>query len=153
MSRIMPFFLLVFLAGCAETTITPIDYADRSPKTRGLRVYDPKPLLVVTSNNTSVVFVPDFNRAYAVTFHAFLSKNNVTIKTTDGALTELSSDLDTTQILSFFESLGKEALAQAKDLKALGTSVDGTIPDKQGVYEFVFDQSGSFVGLKKIAIP
>jgi hypothetical protein len=140
---------LLLCSGCAGTTSTPVAYGDR--KTEGFRIYDPKPLLVVTNKTAQVVFVPNFNRGYAVRFYAYLSKNDVTLKTADGAMTELGSHLDTTAALTLFQTLAQEALKQVDKLKALGSAVDGTITGKEGLYEFEFDDNGRFVGFKKIS--
>jgi hypothetical protein len=140
--------ILVVLSGCAYTTAKPVPFADRD--TKGFRVYEPKPLLLVTDKTTQVVFVPNFDRGYAVRFGAFLSKNDITLKTTEGALTEVTSHIDTTAALTLLQTLGQTALQQVDKLKALGASVDGKIPGMEGVYDFEFDVAGRFTGLKRL---
>jgi len=139
---------ILFLSGCAYTTAKPVDFTDRD--TKGFRVYEPRPLLVVTDKSTQVVFVPNFDRGYAVRFGAFLSKNDITLKTTEGALTEISSNIDTTAALTLFQTLGQTALQQVDKLKALGATVEGKIPSMEGVFDFEFDAAGRFTGLKKL---
>ena len=139
--------VLLLCAGCAATSAVPVPYADRA--TEGFRVYDPKPMLLVTSKSAQIVFIPNLDRGYAVRFWAFLAKNDITLKTTDGAMTELSSHLDTTAALTLLQTLGQEALKQVDKLKALGGPVDGTIPGKEGLYEFQFNERGEFRGLKR----
>jgi hypothetical protein len=135
---------------CASTTAKPVQFNDRD--TGGFRIYDPKPMLLVTDKTVQVFFVPNYDRGYAVRFWAFLSKNDLTMKTADGAMTELSSHIDTTAALTLFQTLGQEALKQVDKLKALGGSVEGTITGNQGVFEFVFDRDGRFTGLQKIEL-
>ena len=148
--RLLLAVVAVFLcSACASTTATPVSYGDRT--TKGFRIYDPKPLLVVTNKTAQVVFVPNFDRGYAVRFYAFLSKNDLTLKTADGAMTELGSHIDTTAALTLFQTLAQEALKQVDKLKALGSAVDGTITGKEGIYEFEFDDKGRFVGFKKMS--
>jgi hypothetical protein len=62
MRKVLPSLLLVVLliCACARTTIKPVEYNDS--KTKGLRVYDPLPLLVVTCQNAQLVSVQDFTR-------------------------------------------------------------------------------------------
>jgi hypothetical protein len=137
--------------GCAWTSVHPVDYGDRAAP--GLRVYDPKPLLLVTSSGVSVVFVPDFERAYRVEFGALLAKNNVSLKTSQGALTDLQSAMDTTGPLTLVQTLGQTALEQLPKLRALGADVEGTIAARTGLYEFEYDRQGRFVRFKRIDLP
>lgn len=150
MARLIVALALTLAAGCAWTSVKPVDHADRAEP--GLRIYDPKPLLVVTSESASIVYVPDFERAYRVEFGAVLSKNNVTVKTSQGTLTDLGSQLDTTAPLTVVQNLGQTALEQLPKLKALGADVSGTIPGQAGVYELVYDK-GRFAGFRRLELP
>ena len=145
--------LAAVAGGCAAwTDVVPVEYADRDAK--GLRVYDPIPLLVVTAEQTSIVFVPDFERGYSVRFHAWLAKNNSSIKLADGALmTEMGSNLDTTGLLSLLQSVGGKAIENAEQLSAFGQPVTGAITGKEGIYRFDFDETGRFTGLTEVDIP
>jgi hypothetical protein len=151
MTRLLAGLILLLCSGCAATTAVPIAPGDRT--TKGFRIYDPKPMLLVTSKSTQVFFVPSYDRGYAVRFWAFLAKNDLTLKTADGAMTELGSHIDTTATLTLFQALGQEALKQVDKLKALGSNVDGTLTGKEGLYEFEFDANGKFVGLKRHHLP
>lgn len=151
MTRVLVGLILLLCSGCAATTAVPIAPGDRT--TKGFRIYDPKPMLLVTNKSTQVFFVPSYDRAYAVRFWAFLAKNDLTLKTADGAMTELGSHIDTTATLTLFQTLGQEALKQVDKLKALGSNVDGTLTGKEGLYEFEFDANGKFAGLKRHHLP
>lgn len=142
--------LLVTLTGCAAwTSVRPVDYSDRSQT--GLRVYDPIPLLVVTETSTRVVFVPNFERGYTVSFHAWLAKNQASIKVGDGALTtEMGTNMDTSGLLSLLQSVGGSALENADKLAAFGATVEGTISKLEGIYRFEFSAEGDFLGLRPI---
>lgn len=134
--------------GCAWTTTSPVSYGDR--ETEGVRVYDPKPLLVVTERSTGIVLVPNFERGYAIRFQAFLAKNSLSLKTDEGVLTAFTSEVDTTPFLTSLLSLGQEALEQARYLGALGETVTGSIREMEGVYQFVFSANGELLGLRRI---
>lgn len=138
-------------SACASTIAAPVSFADR--ETKGFRVYDPKPMLLVTNKNAQVFFVPNYSRGYSVRFWAFMSKNDLTLKTADGAMTELGSHIDTTATLTLFQTLAQEALKQVDKLKALGSNVEGTITGEEGLYEFLFDANGNFTGLGRVAFP
>jgi len=130
------------------TTIHPVAYND--DHTGGFRIYDPKPLLIVTDTNATVVFIPNYSRGYAVNFHAWLAKNTSSVKQADGGVNEMNVNLDSSDFLNFLGQLGQKALEQAATLKGLSSQVGGAIADRQGVYEFVFDARGDFTGLRKI---
>jgi len=148
--QILAFCLLIVLltSACSQTTAKPVAYTDTS--TRGVRVYDPLPLLVVTCTNTQLVFVPNFEKGYAVQFTAVLSKNESTVKVQEGVLTELTAKLDSTGFLSLLQAWGEKALGAAKDLAALGASVQGALPGMEGVWRLDFDPKGTFTGMTRI---
>ena len=155
--------VLVFaLSACAWADVKPIGYQDRSSE--GVRVYDPKPLLIVTpakydkegkqisAGSTTLTFIPDYTRGYAVTFGTFLAKNKASVQIKEGILTQFDSDQDTTGLLSLLQSLGSEALKNVDKLAALGEEISSAIPGLDGIYEFVFDENGTFIGLRKINV-
>lgn len=146
--KIVILLFTAIISGCSITTAVPVKYSDS--KTEGFRIYDPKPLLVITDKQASIVFVPDYTRGYAVKFKAYLAKNKSKMVASNGAMTEINADIDSTGVLDLLSSLGQEALKQAKTLSALGADVTGTISNKQGIYEFNFDVQGNFTGLTKL---
>jgi hypothetical protein len=141
------FSLAIFITGCAWTTVTPILANDR--ETKGFRYYDPKPLLVVTDTNTQIVFVPNYSRPYAITFGAFLSKHDMKLTIADGAFfKELDDKQDPTELVKGLIALGQDALKAASS--AAKAAADATGGKAVGIYEFVFDNEGNIVRLKKL---
>jgi hypothetical protein len=135
---------LLFLAGCAISNTVPVAFDDMT--TRGIRVYDIKPLLFVYDNSSIIQFVPNYNRAYAVRFGAFLAKNNVNLKVDNGAITEFDSFLDSTDFINFLTTILPKLIPPAK-----GSSQPAPVNDHLvGIYDFEFDESGSLIGLRSL---
>lgn len=144
-------FVLVFALaaasiGCAYTTVKPA-----TEGTRGFRYYEAKPLLVVTDSSTSVVFIPNPDKAYAVRYIAFLSKHEITLKMKEGWwFEEVNDKTDPSEFVKGLISLGKEAIqAAVSAAKAASDPVDGKLV---GVYEFVFDGNGKLTKMKKLPL-
>jgi hypothetical protein len=138
----------IFLfSGCAYTVVRPVKYSDRDM--RGYRIYDPQPILVSTCETTSIAFVPNFNRGYSVISKAWLAKNKSTIKETSGILSEATTDVDSTAILTFIQTLGAEAIKQAEKLAALGEGATGGMK-KAGLWRLDYDENGILTGLHPI---
>lgn len=134
-------------AGCAYVTAQPVRPGD---KINGIRVYDVKPLLVVTGENVTLQMVPNYNRAYALRFGAFLAKNHFQAAMTNGVLTSVNANLDSTDFIKVLTALidklpGAESLAEPGAPKA-----GGGIKDRFQVYEIVFDDDGNLVGLRPL---
>jgi len=149
---------LLLLQGCAGISTKPFMGAD--DKQEGIRFYEPTPFLIVTNLKTQTVMIPNPKRGVAINFKTWLAKHKAEIKAEQGSLTSLSSDADATAIpegiITLMQTLGEKALdaaiAAAKSgagAAAMGDSVDGTITNKEGIYEFKFDKDGNFVGLIK----
>lgn len=140
-------FLLAVLSGCAWTIVKPIAGSDRI--TEGFRYYDTKPLLVVTDSSTQVIFVPNYSRAYAVKYGAFLSKHDVKLTIADGAFfKEIDDKQDPTELVKGLVALGQEAMKSlATVAKAASEPISGKLV---AMYEFNFDSEGNFIGLTPI---
>jgi hypothetical protein len=139
---------LLCASGCAFTTVKPA-----GPGTYGFRYYEAKPLLIVTATATSVVFIPNPDKAYAVSYYAFLAKHEVTLKMKEGWwFEEVSDKSDPTEFVKGLIALGQEAIkmAAAGAAKAASDPADGKL---LGVYEFVFDDSGNIKEMKKLTLP
>jgi hypothetical protein len=139
------------VGGCAFTNVIPIDPADQ--RTPGVRYYDVKPLLVLSSSTDKgpvwdVAFIPNFSRPYAVQFGAFLAKNDVNIEfTASGTLAKLGSNMDTTAAIELLKLAAERVLPAAKADRAQPRTAQVTPPI---VYEFVFSDRGDLVGLRKL---
>jgi len=151
MSKTFVPVFLVLLASCATTTAKPVKYSDTT--TEGFRFYDPQPLLVVTCQQVQIAEVPDFERGYAVQYRAYLAKNESSMKTASGLLSESSAKLDDTALLSLLQAWGEKALGAVESLAGLGAAtVSGTIPGMLGVYRLTFDSAtGQLTGVERLS--
>ena len=147
MRNLLIIFIAIIVSSCAYTTAKRIDYTSTE---EGIRFYDPLPLLIINCQNTQVVNVADFSRGYALKYGAFLAKNNTDIKMTEGLLTETSSDLDDTALLSMLQALGQSALGAVKDLASLNTLISGPLPGMEGIWRLDYGIDGKLAGIKRI---
>jgi hypothetical protein len=138
-------FALLAGTGCAMTTAIPVHPDDKF--TWGLRVYDSKPLLFVTKTGWNVVFVPNYSKAYAVRFDAFLAKNKSKVRLDNGTLSgDVEVDLDSTTIIPYLQNIAKQVLpggGQGGNITETGELI--------AVYEFVFDEQGNYTHLHKLS--
>ena len=134
------------LAACAYATAVPVDYNSNKD---GFRVYDVKPILIVNGQNISIELIPNYNKAYAVQFGAFLAKQDFTLDIQKGFITKLDSKQDSTAIIPLLQDIVK-GLPLGGVPKAMSGEVQGGIQDRFQVYEFVFSDDGSLVGLKPL---
>jgi hypothetical protein len=143
------FALLVasLVASCAYTDVVPVHPEDKS--TWGVRVYDVKPLLLVTPAETKIIFVPNYDRAYAVRFGAFLAKNDFKIMVENGALKQLDSNLDSTGIIELLKTVAEKALPAL--LKTTGGEAQS--PPPVALFEFIFDGQGNIAEVRRLALP
>lgn len=141
--------MLVFsAAGCAYTEVKRI--AGNDTDTKGFRYYEAKPLLVVTDSTVQIVFVPNLDRAYAVRYHAFLTKHEIKLTNTEGWwLKEVHEKSDPAEFIKGLIALGQEALKAAAEAgaKAASQPVAGKLV---GVYQFVFDGNGNIQEMKEL---
>src|SRR6266851_1161398 len=83
------------LGACAYATAVPVDYNSNKD---GFRVYDVKPILIVTNAAITVQLIPNYNKAYAVQFGAFLARQEFGFEANMGFITKLTSVQDATAI-------------------------------------------------------
>lgn len=140
---------LLFSLGCASTPVRPVAYGD--DETPGIRYYDPQALLIVTCETTQVVFVPHFQRGYTVEPRVWLAKNDFSIEQSNGMLSELATDMDSTNALTLLQSAATEALEAAGPLSARGESALAPIPGMAGIWRFDYDREGVVAGLTRIS--
>lgn len=134
------------LAGCAYVTAVPVKPGS---KVSGIRIYDVKPILVVNGAEAQIHIVPNYNRAYALQFGAFLAKNNFQAKMTNGVLSEVHADMDSTEFIKFLTELLKTVDGQALSGEGQRTA-NGGVQDRFQVFDFVFDQDGNLVSLRPL---
>ena len=146
---ILGFVVAILATGCAYTVVKPVGYDDE--ERRGVRYYDPQPVLVATCETVSVTFVPNYNRGYSVQFRSFLAKNDTSLYESGGMLSKIEADIDTTALLSFLQAVGSEALEQAGKLAALGAA-GGGFP-QQGLWRFDYGADGKLEKLTPLLTP
>jgi hypothetical protein len=133
------------LGACARSTAIPVDYNSSVP---GFRVYDVKPILIVNGQQTSIELIPNYNKAYAMQFTAFLAKNEFVVDVERGFIKKLQGTLDSTKFIELLQDVVKQLPALTG--KAMSGSAEGGVQDRFQVYEFVFADDGTLVGLKPL---
>jgi hypothetical protein len=134
-------------SGCAYVTAQPVRPGD---KINGIRIYDVKPLLVVSGDNVTIQMVPNYNRAYALRFGAFLAKNHFQANMTNGVLTTVNANMDSTAFIELLKVLA-EKIPEGFSGQAQ-PATPGGLKDRFQVYDIVFDDDGNLVGLKPLLI-
>lgn len=145
-SHSIPIFLLLFLsvASCASVS-------------HGVKIYPQKVYLFVDANANSsrILTLPDIKNGYDVKPWSFLSKHDFTMKVTEGQVSEITSNQDSSTALALLQKiveiageLGAEALKQAAEA-AKAAKVAKPVADVEiasslglstGIYEF--DEKG-----------
>lgn len=131
--------------GCAYTNVVPVDPHDQI--TQGFRVYDSKPILIV-GQSLEIKFVPNYSKAYAVQFGAFLSKNDFSIQVDNGVVKQLDSKLDTTGIIELLKTVVEKTLPTVVGAPS-GSGGIQTVTSVQ-IYDFVFDDEGNLIALRRV---
>ena len=154
MLRAVPAVVMLLAAaltgGCAYVTAQPVKPGDRI---NGIRIYDVKPLLVVTGDSVSIQYVPNYNRAYALRFGAFLAKNDFEASVSNGILTTVKANMDSTDFIKVLTALIEKVPGPAKGFSGPGDKeAPGGIKDRFQVYDIVFDDDGNLIGLKPLLI-
>lgn len=136
-------------SGCAYVTAQPVKPGDRI---NGIRIYDVKPLLVVSGDNVTIQMVPNYNRAYALRFGAFLAKNDFDASISNGLLTKVTANMDSTEFIKVITAL-VEKLPTPKGFSGPNApETPGGIKDRFQVYDIVFDDDGNLIGLQPLLV-
>lgn len=134
-------------SGCAYVTAQPVKPGDRI---NGIRIYDVKPLLVVSGENVTIQIVPNYNRAYALRFGAFLAKNDCQAAMSNGLLTSVHANMDSTAFIELLKVLAQKI---PEGFSGQGTpATPGGVTNRFQVYDIVFDDDGNLVGLRPLLI-
>ncbi|MBU4448533.1 MAG: hypothetical protein KKD99_08100, partial [Proteobacteria bacterium] len=67
---------------------------------------------------------------------SFLARNNFEISLSDGQLTNLKADLDTTAIINLLKSMVEKGAEVAKTSLVSEIEIEGSIKWESGMYEF-----------------
>lgn len=140
--------LAATLGGCAYVTAVP---APPGSNVSGIRIYDHKPLLIVNGENVTVEMVPNYNRAYALQFGAFLAKNNFEASIANGQITNVKANMDSTEFIKVLTALIEKLPAPGQGFSGPAPKTpSGGIQDRFQVYDIVFDNDGNLVGLRPL---
>lgn len=116
---------------------------------QGIRIYDVKPILIVNGTTAQIEIVPNYNRAYALRFGAFLAKNDFQAKFSNGIITEVHANMDSTDFIKFLTDILKTINGQALSEPGAGPKAGG-IQDRFQVFDFVFDDDGNLISLRPL---
>lgn len=133
------------ISGCAYVTAQPVKPGD---KVNGIRYYDVKPLLVVSGQNVTVQYVPNYSRGYALRFGAFLAKNDFEANVGNGVLTSVKANMDTTALVDLLKTVADKIPVGFSGPPAPATP--GGVVNRFQVYDLVFDDAGNLTGLKPL---
>ena len=137
-----PFLAAVLLtAGCARLVTTP---AVPGEPPAGVRIYPPKVYLFVdqTKGQSQVVVLPDLESAYDLRPTAFLAKHDFRVELAEGRLETLTSNADTTAILTFLGGAAETAAGAVAARGVAAETLNGTFGLETGVYAV---EGGAFV--------
>lgn len=140
--------LAALLGGCAYVTAVP---APPGSSVSGIRIYDVKPLLIVNGENVTIELVPNYNRAYALQFGAFLAKNNFEASIANGQITNVKADMDSTEFIKVLTALIEKLPGPGQGFSGPGAKTpSGGIQDRFQIYEILFDNSGNLSELRPL---
>lgn len=90
-------FSVIFglLSGCASVTAVPVN---SNPNARGIPIYAPKSLVLVTADGPTVVTVPDCSKPYVLQINTAFAKQHVVVDMKDGVVTKIDADQDATAV-------------------------------------------------------
>ena len=123
----------VVVSGCA-TIVTNKANLNETPK--GVRIYPPKVYLLVDTgvNKTTIVYLPDYSRAYDIKPLTIFAKQDFKIETDEGQLKALTANQDTTAMLTFLKEAAALA-AKAAGVAVSSTVINGTFGLESGIYQ------------------
>lgn len=133
------------LASCAYVNAVPVKPGSQ---TQGVRIYEQKPLLVVSAEDVKVVLVPNYNRAYALQFGSFLAKHDFAIEMPGGIVNKITSNSDSTGVAIAIVNLISKAVETGNPIGAAfsGAGNEG-LGGRVQVYSVDFSDDGELIGL------
>lgn len=134
--------LVLLTTACAYTESVPI----LDGTERGFTYPTCYPFLVVSGAKADLLMVPNPNKQRAARFGAFLAKNDLDVTFETCGPSQIKSNMDSTTVaVSLLNSL-TEAQKAGKLFGA--TETGGESGQSFQVFEFVFNDRGTFIGLK-----
>lgn len=146
---VMALSVSLLSSACAYVTAVP---APPGAPVEGVRIYDVKPLLVVTGNQVTVLLVPNYNRAYALRFGSFLAKHDFTVEMQNGMISKIASNQDTTTVAIAIVNMITKAVETGNSIAdAFSKKSDASVPGgRLQVFDIVFDDVGNIVSLRPL---
>src|SRR5262245_32985771 len=128
------------LMSCSTITTHAVSKSELGSPPKGVRVYAPKIYLFVDKeqHKSTIANLPDYNRVYDVKPLTILSKQDFNIKMDIGQVSELTSNQDTTALLSFVKEAAQMAV-KAGCLPAALQTIDGDFGLDSGIYTLTDD--------------
>jgi uncharacterized protein YceK len=119
--------------GCA-TVVTKKANLNEAPK--GVRIYPPKVYLLVDTaeKKTTIAYLPDYSRAYDLKPLTIFAKQDFKIETDEGQLKALTTNQDTTAMLTFLKEAAALA-AKSAGVAVSSTVINGTFGLESGIYQ------------------
>jgi hypothetical protein len=159
MSSLSALGLTVSIVGCAGVIVAPVKNDD--VKTEGVRYYQSEPYLLVTKDSVKatysiqLIFLPNYNKGYAVRVKSGLGSANGSVKLGNGwQLTEFGgiSDTKIPETITALTSLVKEigTIASSRALTPPTDEKYGLLP---GLYRLKFNpEKGYFEGWEPVLL-
>ncbi len=120
------------LTGCSTFATKK---ADLSQAPDGVRIYPPRVCLFVdeTEKRSTLAYLPDYRRAYDIKPITVVAKQDFKVELEEGQLKVLTSNQDTTALLTFIKEAGTLA-AKAAGVGVSAQVLNGTFGFKSGIY-------------------
>ncbi len=135
--------LLALMAAGGCTGISTRMVRANDPEPHGIRVYPPRVYLFVSTNESRLVTLPDMDRAYDVKPWAVLAKHDFNLELSDGIITKLGADQDSTAGFALLQKLAELGAAAATGAKGVeGTAFATDFGLASGIYRI--DDKGVF---------
>jgi hypothetical protein len=124
----------------------------------GIRVYDPAYYVVVSRNGndfkTQTFVGPNLCSHYEIKPKSFFAKNEFSLRLTDGMASQVADELDTTAILTFFQSAAEKAMEAAASAVGGTDAMNGRAMDGEGIWIWTghrFVKMGPGIGCAQLA--
>ena len=134
------------LTACSYVTGVPVEPGE---KVRGIPFYGEKPILLVSASGTTIEYIPNPSKEYALQFGAFLAKNKSKFtRNSNGTLGNIELDLDSSEAV---EPLTKLATAALDKIKTASGELSVDVSNKDVlIYDLIFDDEGNIIELRAL---
>lgn len=134
--------------GCADIVTQKANLNDTPD---GIRIYQPKVYILVDAEKgrSVIMYAPDYQRAYDIKPRAILAKNDFSVELNEGQMSKLTSNQDSTALLTFLEAASNTA-AKALGAPVSAEHIEGTFGLPSGIYQLHDD--GTFKKLPPVGV-